>query len=358
VTLLTRICLICIAGSRYTGGTHPGSFFFACNAKALAKARPSCPCLRREAWYNHRHQNRSRQLTTVTKIFVVLVCLFAFVFTPLVVGLTAHMTNWKAVAMDLEEQAQNAIAYERGALGIAASATEQYQRRLQTKSDQLLDAQDQIDQLKARVDELVRQRQELDNARASWESSAQKLTAELKVINARNIALTEANERLTKSELELSRRNEQLNDAVAELSAKLVLATEQLKQKVQELTAIRNENEQLRERLQLGSPAQPMTTAETPTVEAASPTAQEEIRGSVIDVDLSQGLASIDVGSAAGVSQGMTMAVIRDGSEYICDLVITEQVDPNQAVGRIKNAGPKHIKAGDTVIDAQSFMQR
>lgn len=296
-------------------------------------------------------------MTPVTKIFVVLVCLFAFIFTPLTIGFVAQSYNWKALAEQYKERMETALAHERASLAAAASAVSHYQAQRESDRLEIQRLESRIAQLDQEKEQLTRDKEALSASRASWESSAQTLSAQLKVINTHNQALSDENARLTKSEQELQARNAALQDRVEELSANSVTLAQQLRQKIEELTAVRHENDELRQNLQLGKASEVLTSAAEPSVRAGGPAPKAEIRGSVTDVRANEGLASIDVGSSAGVTEGMVMAVIRD-SEYICDLIITDKIDPTQAVGKIAAQGGKEIRPGDTVIDERSLMAR
>jgi TolA-binding protein len=296
-------------------------------------------------------------LTPVTKIFVVLVCLFAFIFTPLAISFVARSHNWKALADQYDTAARTALANERSALGTAASLESYYQRLRDQDSLRVRDMEKQVADLEQKIEQLTREKEALEASRASWESSAQTLTAQIAVTNSVDKALREDNKRLGSSELDLRTRNESLQSRVQELSANAVTLAQQLRQKIEELTGIRQENDQLRKKLHLGQPSEVFTSTPTPTAKGTTPPPHAEIRGSVTQVKANEGLASIDVGSSAGVKEGMVMAVIRD-SEYICDLVITGKVDPTQAVGKITAEGARQIRPGDTVIDEESLMAR
>jgi TolA-binding protein len=296
-------------------------------------------------------------LTPVTKIFVVLVCLFAFIFTPLAISFVARSHNWKALADQYDNAARTALANERAALGTAASLESYYQRLRDQDSLRVHDMEKQIADLEQKIEQLTREKEGLEASRASWESSAQTLTAQIAVTNSVDKSLREDNKRLSASELDLRTRNDSLQSRVQELSANAVTLAQQLRQKIEELTAVRQENDQLRKSLHLGQASEALTSTPTPTAKATTPTPHGEIRGTVTQVKANQGLASIDVGSSAGVTEGMVMAVIRD-SEYICDLVITDKIDPTQSVGKITAEGARQIRPGDTVIDEQSLMAR
>ncbi len=296
-------------------------------------------------------------MTPVTKIFVVLVCLFAFIFTPLTIGFVAQSYHWRTLAEQYQETITTMVATERATLSSAASAVSHYQAQREADRLRMRTLENDISKLEQRIDDLIHNNEACDASRASWESSAQTLSAQLKVINNHNQALSEENSRLTKSEQDLQARNLNLQDRVEELSANSVTLAQQLRQKIEEMTAVRQENDQLRQSLQLGKASEVLTSAVQPSAQAGTPTKTGEIRGSVTEVRSTEGLASIDVGSSAGVTEGMVMAVIRN-SEYICDLIITDKVDPTQAVGKIAMQGGSEIRPGDTVIDERSLMAR
>lgn len=296
-------------------------------------------------------------MTPVTKIFVVLVCLFAFIFTPLTIGFVAQTYNWKTLAEQYNSKMEAALAVERATLGSAASAISHYEAVREADRQTIRDLQNEKAALEQDRQDRIQAIEACEASRASWESSAQTLAAQLKVIVAKDEALSAENKRLADSEQDLRARNDDLQDRVEELSANSVTLAQQLKQKGEELTAVRQENEQLRQKLRLGKPDGVLTSAAEPSARPETPVAAHEIRGSVTQVQPSEGLASVDVGSSAGLAKGMVMAVIR-GSEYICDLVITDKVDPTQAVGKIVNQGGKEIRPGDTVVDEQSLMAR
>ena len=296
-------------------------------------------------------------MTPVTKILVVLVCLFAFIFTPLTIGFVAQSYHWKTLAESYKGTIDTMVANERATLAQAASTVSYYQAQREDDRRKRQELQDTIAGLERTNEQLTQEKQALEASRASWESSAQTLSAQLKVIGNHNVALSDENKRLTTSEQDLQARNIGLQDRVQELSANAVTLAQQLRQKIEEMTAIRQENDQLRQSLQLGKASEVLTSAAQPSAKAGAPAPKSEIHGSVTEVRANEGLASVDVGSAAGITEGMVMAVIRN-NDYICDLVITDKIDPTQAVGKIAIQGGKEIRPGDSVIDAASLMGR
>lgn len=296
-------------------------------------------------------------MTTLTKIFVVLVCLFAFIFTPLAISFAARTHDWKAAAESLMENIESAKARERSTLATAAAAIAHQKDLLSQERDRVANLQGQITGLETNVQTLKLRLEEAESKRDNWENSAQTLSAELKVINAHIQALIEENQRLTRSELDLQTRNTRLREWVAEQDAKVVILSKQLARLQEELSQCRVENEELRKGGMLGGIPRPGIESPTPGAEGVRPAVSGPIQAQVVSVNRNRGLASIDVGSSAGVVPGMVMVVTR-GEHYICDLVITEDIAATEAVGTVRSEGAQQIRAGDLATDLRSFNQQ
>lgn len=295
-------------------------------------------------------------MTTTTKIFVVLVCLFSFVFVPLAISFAAQTHNWRKLADEYRGEMGISYANERSVMAIAAAELERYKNLRTQDTERISDLDTQIRTLQKQLADLTTERDELARGREDWTVSTRLLTAEMAVKTRHNEELTKAKEETLERERELRVRNLQLNDRVKELDNQLVVITQQLRQKVDELAGFRAENDQLRSKLGMGASQTRMLTATpTPSAQAVSPAASSPVHGSVTKVE--GPLATVDVGSLAGLRKGMTLAVLRGGS-YICDLEITGQIQPNEAVGRIMHEGGKRIQAGDIVQDVDSLYQR
>lgn len=296
-------------------------------------------------------------MTTTTKIFVVLVCLFSFVFVPLAISFAAQTHNWRKLADEYRGELAIAYANERSVMAIASAEMERYRNLRNRDLQRIADLDNQVRELSRQLAELTAERDELARSREDWTVSARLLTAEMAVKTRHNEELLKAKEEALARERELRVRNLQLNDRVKELDNKLVVMSQQLRQKIDEVTAYRQENEQLRLSSGLGTTAaRVMTSTPVPSAQAVSPPAAVPIRGSVTRVE--GPLATVDVGSLAGLRPGTRMVVVRNGSEYICDLEITGQIQPTEAVGRILLERDKRVRPGDTVEDAESWERR
>jgi len=294
-------------------------------------------------------------LTTTTKIFVILVCVLTFIFTPLVISYAAQKENWRQLANDYREELNIAYANERSVMAIAAAETLRLKALQDRQRLQLVDLQQRIAELQDQLASLTRQRDQLALSEDDFQKAARLLTAEMAIKTRHNEQLNAAREQALQRERELRMRNLQLVDAIKEADAKIVVLNQQLRQKIEELAYYRQENEKLRAATGVGMAEPPLTAVPAAPAKATTPVPAAPIRGTVTRVE--GALATVDVGSAAGVRKGMRMVVLRDNS-YVCDLEITDAVTPTEAVGRILLERDKRIRPGDKVEDAASFAQR
>ncbi len=292
-------------------------------------------------------------MTTTTKIFVILVCIFSFILTPLVIAYAAQKENWRKLANDTRAELNIAYASQQSALAILNAEEARYAALQKRDLDRYLDLQQQYARLQTELGDLSRERDELKRSRDAWTTSASLLTAEMAVKTAHNKELTDAKEAALSGERELQTRNLQLVDRVKELDAQVVVLTQQLRQRIEEITVLRQENDDFRRQTGLGqAAAPPLSASPTPSAVAVTPVATSPIRGTVTRVE--GALATVDVGSSAGLRPEMRMVVLRDGA-YVCDLEITSHVTPTEAVGKVVVETDKQIRPGDKVEDALSF---
>ena len=294
-------------------------------------------------------------MTTTTKVFVILVCLFALIFTPLAIQFAARTYNWRQLAEGYRDQAETADAQARSALAVGASEAAYYQDLLKAEHARTLAGEQRTAELQRAIDKLTQDRDELARSRDNWETSARLLTAEMTARSQHAQSLSEAKEKAQGRERELQAYNLQLNDRVEELSANLVVLNQQLNQRLQEITGYRDENRTMREQLKLGTSGGPVTAGPAPAARAAPPAAPSPITGEVTAVR--EGLVTVNVGSASGVREGLQLVVLRS-NDYICDLQVTANVTPNEAVARVLMDAGRQVRPGDQIVDAGSFEAR
>jgi regulator of replication initiation timing len=294
-------------------------------------------------------------LTTTTKIFIILVCLFAFIFTPMAIQFAAQTHDWKQLAQDFANDWETAEAEVRGVKAAAASQIEHYKTLRNQVADRLQDAEDRLGELNQQLTNLTGEYDRLKLEHGSLKTASELQNATMAILARHNDEMKKNITSLVSRELDLQTRNAQLNDRVKELTAQAVVLTQQLNQKLQQMAACRDENETLRQQANLGRAGEFLSLGPSPSARASEAPARSPVRGRVKAVE--GNLATIDVGSASGVTPGMTMVVMRDG-DYICDLQITSEVTPSEAVGEIKRETGKRIRPDDVVVDEASFNAR
>ncbi len=295
-------------------------------------------------------------MTTTTKVFVILVCLFALIFTPLAIQFAARSYNWRQVAESARDQVESAYANERSAYAVAASEIEYYEDLLKAERENLAQTKAELGKVQRELDKITQSHNLLAASRDTWQTSASLLTAQMDVESKRNAALSKAREEALAHERELQTQNLQLADRVKELTAEVAVLNQQNKDHVAELASFREENKKMRGQLSLGQAGQPAATA-TPTAIAANTVAATgPVAGEITNVQGS--MATVNIGSSSGVREGMVVVVTRSG-DYICDLQITSNVTPNEAVGRVMyEEQGRRLRVGDRIQDAISFEAR
>jgi len=292
-------------------------------------------------------------LSTLTKIFIVLLVVFSIAFTSMTVSMVAQTTNWKDTADKYEQHARAADTSLRNQ--IAAHAAE-----LATARDTVKTHIEKIGQLDGEAQkagaELARVRSELAKSeaeRSSAEAMNRGLLAQLQVADSARGEYRKQRDDIEKRNIDLERRNVDLNDRVNELTARITVLFEQKRQYEQQINILRTENEKLSRGTHRPSGA---AVLEAPSgaamagVSPLTPVASSAIRGKVLDV--SGNIVTVSVGTADGVKKDM-LFVIHRKEQYIGDLKINV-VNPNQAAGRLVRTTGAPAQ-GDSVTDASAM---
>ncbi|MFH1109729.1 MAG: hypothetical protein V1790_11115 [Planctomycetota bacterium] len=288
-------------------------------------------------------------MSTLTKVFIVVLVVFSIAFTTMTVSIVAQSTDWRDTAVKYEEHARVADTNLRNQ--IAASAAE-----LATVRDSIKSHLEKIGeletQLKGSGTELAKLRSDLAKAeseKSSSEAMNRGLLAQLTIADAGRAEYRKQRDEIEKRNIELERRNIDLNDRVNEQTGKIAVMLEQKRQYEQQLNILKTENEKLAR--DAGRPAG-AAVLEAPVamsnVTAMSPVAPSSILGKVLDV--SGNIVTISVGSADGVDKGMTFVIYR-GNQYVGDLKINSAT-PNKAAGKMVRQTVAPLP-GDEVKDAR-----
>ena len=292
-------------------------------------------------------------MSILTKVFIVLLVIFSIAFSSMTVAIVAQSSNWRDTAEKYKEDARITSTNLRHE--IAASAA-----LLAAARDDARDHLERISQLDADVQaarsESAGLRGEVKRAtheKSSAEAINRGLLAQLEVVEGARAEYQKQRDALESRNIDLGRRNIDMNDRVNELTARTAVLLEQRRQYEQQINILRVQNEKLSLQARGTSGAvafeHPEGAAMT-GVQALTPVAATAVRGKVLEV--ANDLVTIGVGSADGVKRDMIFVIHRNG-EYIGDLRIT-LVDPNQSAGRVVRSTLEPA-TGDDVIDATSL---
>jgi hypothetical protein len=270
-------------------------------------------------------------LSTLTKIFVVLMVIFSIAFTMSTIGFVAKTNKWSELAKGYRESAQVAQTHMRNLA--AAHAAE---KAVWVDSKRALESQ--RSQLEAKVAELTT---ELDVAgestaalrteKSNAVARSDQLLSELKIAQAGWREQRDQRAETEKRNLELEERNAELNRRIQEQMAQILVLVQEQRQLEQQINIMREEGTKMAGGAWSGGPAGLPAVSVSASSPATAPTSVAPIRGAIVEVDGK--LATISVGSSDGVRDGMVFVIYR-GKEYIGDLEVTD-VEPNLAAGNL-----------------------
>lgn len=268
-------------------------------------------------------------MSTLTKIFIVLMAVFSIAFTMSTINFVAKTNNWRSLAEQYRGQLQVVESNMRNqAAAQAAEKTAWLDARndLQRTTDDLRkESESQLAQIAEMRNQLAKVETEKNTAMAQ----ATRLASELTVANNGWLEQRKEREGLEQRNMELERRNLDLSERVNEQTAQILVLVQQQNQLEQQINILREE------RSRTSQTGGPVTGRYVPDefggVSAAAPPASTPIRGHIVEV---QGnIATISVGSADGVREGSVFVIYR-GPDYVGDLKVTD-VEPNLSAGRI-----------------------
>jgi chromosome segregation ATPase len=286
-------------------------------------------------------------LSTLTKILIVLLTLSSIFLCGIVVTYVANADNYR--------QKYNDIRADNDSLSKKVEdLTKQINEKIEQKKQTENKLNSEISSLKAEKGEL---QTSLDNAEREKAALLQKVNSWTSITkdfyettDKQGQLLKNTLEELSKVQAEQIRQHKELNETTAALEEKMAIIETldaENKRLLEEKTELQNKLDRF---LQPIGKTAGETTPVTPEEEAAQPAATEEreigLQGQVTAVDLKNSMATISIGSADGVKEGMKFHVTR-GEEFLCDILIVD-VDTEEAVG-ILELVQQQPNVGDTV---------
>lgn len=293
-------------------------------------------------------------MTTVAKVFLVLLVIGAIALSTASITLTAQARNWRALADGYRSDASAAWAYATSATAEARVREEQINSAWQVATEQLANAHKDLD---ARQQDIAQQRTEIERLKvesASDKAAILKLSTALKTEQDRANQWQEQNQQALARALDLEKRNIDLNGRTQELTASVNVLENQTRVLQQRNYGLQEQVSKLREQMAMG----PQGTA-VPGVQPASGAAQPlsspaatPIRGKVLQID--GNVIGLSVGSSDGVKPNMAFVIFR--GEKSLGRVLIRDVDPQVSAGTLDKKFGDAIQVGDMVIDEAGLM--
>jgi predicted RNase H-like nuclease (RuvC/YqgF family) len=282
-------------------------------------------------------------LSTLTKVLIVLLTVFSIFLCGVVINYVAHAENYKELSDDYRNKYLAANRSEESAekeLENAKADFEEVRQKLQADNSRL---RSERDQLQSKLDDTERQRAELYRKTMDFEA----LTEQLKATNeshAKNLAkVMEERNQLEEDNNKLTSQLEALDMSLTNKLALIAQLNKENRQLTEQVTELRSGLNTYLNRTGMTAGTTPTVTSPNipiiPSVievtdSVSQPIKPIDLTGKILEIDLQNKLAAISIGSASGVTKGMTFHAIR-GNDYLCDIII-DKVDTNHAVGKIE----------------------
>jgi hypothetical protein len=270
-------------------------------------------------------------LSTLTKVFIVLMVVFSIAFTMTTISFVGRTTRWRELAEGYRTQATVAETHMRNLAAAHAAEKTVWFDEKRAQENQIASLRAAGEAQGKELADLRERTATLEGQVSDKEALARGLVSELQVTQDLLVKQQQQREELEKRNNDLETRNLQLSERVNELTAQMLVLVQQQQQLEQQVNMLRTGG---------GGPGAGRPTAQVtppgpsvpgPAVRSATGAVAAPIRGRIVEVD--GNLASISVGSADGVREGMVFVVYR-GAEYVGDIEITD-VEPNLAAGRV-----------------------
>jgi len=290
-------------------------------------------------------------LSTLTKVFIVVLVVFSIGFTTMTISIVAQSTDWRDTAQKYEEHAKVADTNLRNEIAASAATEATLRDSIKSHLEKIGEVEGQFKTNGAEMAKLRSDIAKAESEKSSSDAMSRGLLAQLQIADAGRAEYRKQRDEIEKRNIELERRNIDLNDRVNEQTTRIAVLFEQKRQYEQQLSILKTENEKLARTA--GRPAG-ASVLEAPSGVAMSnvtpltPISPTPVRGKILEI--SGNLVTISVGSADGVKEGMVFMITR-GDQYVGDLKIST-VNPNQSAGRMVRTTLAPAQ-GDQVKDAR-----
>lgn len=284
-------------------------------------------------------------MSTLTKLFVVLLIVVSLLLSAGTVVFVGQVTDYKEKATI----AQQEVA---GKTAAANTARAEAEAARATAQEQISQVTQQLEEAKKLNNTLQQQMIEKDTQLAAAQSQGRTQTVEnltlaggLKAAQDTQSRLQEQLGGLQGSNDKLVTQNAQLNQSVTDLTNKWEVTERERKLLAEQLTESKNQVQKQAAMLRDAG----VSTAQFAS--AGSRVGAPAINGVIRDVRPIQGVlyASISVGAADSVTKGMEFRVISKDTNTFLGVLTVERVELNEATGRLSGPHMSEIQKGAEV---------
>jgi hypothetical protein len=284
-------------------------------------------------------------LSNLTKILIVLLTISVIFLCGIVVTYVANADNYKQKYASLNSE-RDSLEKDKESLD------NQLKEKIQQKDDlekslngQLATLKTSAADLQAKINTVERERAELLERVNGWAS----ITKDFQATTEKQIQLlTTAQEdvkQLKSEQIKLGKELEQTSAALVEKTAIIEAAEAEKRRLIVEKTDLQNQlDKTMKAGGKVAAAGTPVTQEKGYALPAQTTAAEINLKALISEVDAKNSLATVSIGSADGVKEGMKFHVTR-GSEFVCDVLIVD-VDTDKAVGVLElvqsaTGGPK-----------------
>jgi len=286
-------------------------------------------------------------LSTLTKILIVLLTLSSIFLCGIVVTYVANADNYRQKYDDTRAD-KDSLSKKVKALTEQVNQKIEQRKLLEDKlSSEIASLKAEIGELQGNLNNAEREKAVLLQKVNSWTSITKDFS---QTTEEQRRLLENTLDELNKIQTEQIKERKELNETTTALVEKMAIieALEaETKRLLEEKTELQNRLDQLLQPTGKVAAAPVPITPEKAIARPAEPAVEDiALQGLITAVDLKNSMASISIGTADGVKEGMKFHVIR-GDEFVCDILIID-IDAEEAVG-ILDLVQQQPKVGDNV---------
>ena len=282
-------------------------------------------------------------MSTLSKVLIVLLVLLAVAHSAVLLAYLSQQQSYKAFAEAKDEELKSARATWRS----EAIASDQTLEQLRKERDVLVAESERIGSLLVNVQRslagLELRAGALDVEKGRLAQQVANLSASLRLAQEAQKHLSSQVDAARDAASQFKAENAQLERQVAGLDMDVRALTAEVQRKKELIFSLQSEIRKASGRT--AAQARPAEVTFTP----AAAVARQPIKGRIKEVNLAEKMATVNVGSIAGVSAGMTLTISDNelNNEYVAVLKVTS-VLRDQAIGTIELAA-KPVEVGDQV---------